>query len=443
MSLTLWAYTSRLTGLASSLLILPFGLHYLPAEQFSIWMIFIAVYGLIVVFDFGLSITFSRNINYVFANITKYNKGEVEFDDKLDYSLSMKKDYSKIFNAAVTVFSIVSVTSIVLLTLFYYLYFPILESKLGYKVSFEWALFSMSIFIQLICLIYNVVYFGLNKNIIYYKCLSLSNFIFMSTSVTLLFMGDELASISIGRLLSSLALLGSLFLLTKKTSHHNLYDKSLPLFEWGFIKKLLPNSLRLGGLSLSNYLTSKSAVFFVSAYFPLESAAKFSLTHNVFSIITSVSLIYMTAYNPKVNILYKSEDYSSLCLLQKKIRQASFLISIPVIIILIFFGDYFLRLIGSETYLLPVCFMALFALYSILDINKNISQYFIMASNEVPFLKSSIISSLTIVSLSFSLYELGFLSLYVSIIIPLIVQMSFNFWFWNLQEIKIMNKVEA
>ncbi|KZN68468.1 oligosaccharide flippase family protein [Pseudoalteromonas luteoviolacea] len=436
MNLTLWAYASRFTGLASSMLILPFGLHYLPTEQFSIWMIFIAVYGLIIVFDFGLSLTFSRKVNYVYSSLEDKEKRA-----PAGGFLSLKEEYSRIFNSSVTVFSIISLLSAVVLALFYFFYFPIIEGKLGYRVALEWSLFSSAIFIQIICLIFNVVYFGLSKNIFYYKCLSISNLIFMVLSIVLLILEWELMAISIGRFVSSVLLLLGLFALLNKTEHRKLYDKKSKLLDWDYIKSVLPSSLSLGGVSLSNYLSSKSAVFFVSAYFPLEQAAKFSLTHNIFSIITSVSLIYMTAHNPKININYKSGNFDSFISLQNKIRLVSLVFPVPIIVCLLLFGNPILNWIGSETLLLTLGLLMLFSVFSILDINRNVSQYFIMASDEVPFLKSSVISAAAIVLLSLFAYEMGFTYIVLSILIPLLVQLSFNFWYWSVEEVKLRNKV--
>ncbi|MEJ6475574.1 hypothetical protein [Pseudoalteromonas piscicida] len=437
MKLTLWAYAARFTGLASSMLILPFGLHYLPAEQFSIWMIFIAVYGLIIVFDFGLSLTFSRKVNYVYSSVENSEASSQKVDE------TSKEEYSRVYNASVTVFSIISIIAVLVLTVFYFFYFPSIENKLGYSICLEWFLFVLAIAVQLICLIYNVVYFGLNKNLIYYKCLSLSNFIFMLSAVSFFYFDFKLLSISLGRFISSAVLIIMLVMLVEKTCHKKLYVKNKKFFEWGYIRSLLPASMSLGGVSLSNYLSNKSAVFFVSSYFPLDEAARFSLTHNIFSIITSVSLIFMTAHNPKVNMYYKSGKFVELISMQNKIRLVSLFFSIPAILVLVVFGDVILNVLGSETKLLPFSLVALFYLYSVLDINRNVSQYFIMSSDNVPFLKSSIISATFIVLLNFIFYDLGFKYIVLSIAIPLVVQLSFNFWFWTYQEVKLRRKVSC
>ena len=56
-----WGYFSRISNIASSLVIMPFALTSMSSEYFSIWMIFIVFFGLIQTFDFGCVSTFDHD----------------------------------------------------------------------------------------------------------------------------------------------------------------------------------------------------------------------------------------------------------------------------------------------------------------------------------------------------------------------------------------------
>lgn len=156
MSTLFWGYFSRISSIASSLIIMPFALAEFSAEAFSIWMIFVTFYGLIVVFDFGLTTTISRQYNYILAGAQSIEKQGLS-------QLSSKKIneglFTDLYLGSKRIFSAIAVTGGFLLLAVYFFYLlPVTKEYQG-DVSLEWLLYAIAIIINLFCLAYNAIFF--------------------------------------------------------------------------------------------------------------------------------------------------------------------------------------------------------------------------------------------------------------------------------------------
>ena len=70
----IWSYIGTFFSLSSSFLLLPFVLIKLSGSELGLWYIFLAINGLVSLFDFGFDPTFARNIAYAWGGATKITK---------------------------------------------------------------------------------------------------------------------------------------------------------------------------------------------------------------------------------------------------------------------------------------------------------------------------------------------------------------------------------
>lgn len=63
----IWNYIGTLFSLSSSFILLPFVLIFLSPSELGLWYVFLAVNGLVSMFDFGFDPTFARNIAYAWS----------------------------------------------------------------------------------------------------------------------------------------------------------------------------------------------------------------------------------------------------------------------------------------------------------------------------------------------------------------------------------------
>ena len=119
MSTLFWGYFSRISSIASSLIIMPFALAQFSAETFSIWMVFVIFFSLIVVFDFGLTSTISRQYNYLLAGANSIERSGVSLSVTQDVN---KELFSQLDHSSVIIFTSIAILVGILLLLVYWFY---------------------------------------------------------------------------------------------------------------------------------------------------------------------------------------------------------------------------------------------------------------------------------------------------------------------------------
>ena len=60
---------------------------------------------------------------------------------------------------------------------------------------------------------------------------------------------------------------------------------------------------------------------------------------------------------------------------------------------------------------------------------------FIMSSNQVPFLKASLITGLMCVVITLTLFELSYTFIVIPVLVQLTAQCIFNNWYWTKKEL--------
>ena len=63
----IWSYIAKFLGIASGLLVLPFILNRLTAEEMGLNYLMLTIGSMVSLLDFGFSPQFGRNITYVFS----------------------------------------------------------------------------------------------------------------------------------------------------------------------------------------------------------------------------------------------------------------------------------------------------------------------------------------------------------------------------------------
>jgi len=433
MSTLFWGYFSRISSIASSLIIMPFALAEFSAEVFSIWMIFVTFYGLIVVFDFGLTTTISRQYNYILAGAKSIEKQGLsqESSGEVDERL-----FTHLYLGSKKIFSAIALSGVFLLLAVYFFYLLPVTSEYQYDVSVEWLLYAIAIIINLFCLTYNAIFFGTHHVTSIYRVCSVSNLIFFAVAIALILLGYGLLAIAIARFISAVVYFVHAKLEVNKYDMLAHYQPKYSLGSNKVLKNLIPNAAKLGGVTLGNFLVSKISVLIVAAYLPLAVSGSYSLTLNIFSVIMSVSLLFMTVKTPQLNALRQEKKYTQLFSLQKKIRLLCIVTGGGAFLSFMVLGKPFLTLIGSGTQLPGYTVMFAFSVLCLLEVNRLVSMNFIMTANQIPFLKPVLLTGGSCLIITVSLFEFGYSALIVPVLVQLFAQSSFNNWYWTKLEIK-------
>lgn len=437
-----WGYFSRISNIASSLVIMPFALTSMSVEYFSIWMIFIVFFGLIQVFDFGCVSTFSRQLNYVMAGATK-----ISTDSPCTLSTNEKNLNKELFtgllNASRLSFYTLTAISFILLTLSYFYFILPLEKQLEAPLYLEWLLYSSAIVIGVFCLYYNSLFLGLNITASLYRVYSFINITFFFIAIILLILGEGLLGIAIARFISAVVQLIFCKIELKKSNLRKYQQTMHKVSTRDVLIKVLPNAYRLGLVNLGEFLTVRGSVFLVAIYLPLELSGKYALALNIITVISSIAYLYMTIKTPNLNMYRQTAPAAMLIKQQNKIYlfclMAYFIMSSAFILL----GPTIIALINSNTLLPSIFILLLLLINGLLECIRNISMNFIASKNTIPFVYPILSTGIIILSSTYIAFELGYVFMITPIIITLLAQCTFNNWFWPFQELKERQRLSA
>lgn len=430
-----WAYFSRASSVASSLIIMPFALTKFSQESFAIWMLFITFYSLIVVFDFGFTVTISRQMNYAISGARSIKKEGLDENkcNKIDAQL-----FTKLYLSSKYLFKALTLITFILLTISYFFYLEPIAKTSNIDIKLEWTMYSLSILIGIYCLTFNALFFGTHNVKSIYKVNSITNIIFFLIAIPLIYLDFDLLSIALARVISACVyLLQSRYEVgTQKMLAHYVELADYKKQVISTLRTIAPNASKLGGTVLGNFMVTKASVLLVAYYLPLADSGSYALALNVISVIISISMLYMTIITPEINSFRQKSDTKKVIKLQKNIRLVCLGLYFIFALAFVLLGDFLLQSIESITKLPPSNVLLAFFLLGFLDVNRQISMNFIMSKNTVPFVRVTVISGIICTLLTIAAFELGLLILMTPLIIQLIVQSSYNNWYWTYIEMK-------
>ena len=109
-------------------------------------------------------------------------------------------------------------------------------------------------------------------------------------------------------------------------------------------------------------------------------------------------------------------------------------------VIIVLWGDWMLGVLKSGTMLLPTGLLILVWVQHYLEYNHANAAQYLLARNEVPFFKASLLSALGVIVLLLVLVVWLDWGLLGMILAPTIVQALYQYWKWPLEVVKEFRK---
>jgi hypothetical protein len=228
------------------------------------------------------------------------------------------------------------------------------------------------------------------------------------------------------------------FFTAELTNKIKLYDISkkekLDLFEivWH-------NAKKLGLVFVGAFAINKLSIFLAGLYLPLSDIGSYGLMIQLFGLLSMVSGMFFTVFEPRFSSLRTKGDNSAL------IREFAFSMNIYYLtfiigaIGLLYLGPYFLSLISSNVVLPSFFVMLFFAVVLFLEGNHSNFATLIVTNNNVPFVTSALVAGFFIglgdfISLKYT--EYGVLGL---VAVQGLVQIAYANWKWPYFVLKEFN----
>jgi len=437
-----WNYAATFLQIASSVLLWPLILRFLPQETIGIWAIFTSVTAIVSLFDFGFSSSFTRNVTYVFSGVKNLKATGLETgenDAEIDYGLLkglinvMRYLYSRMAFIMFVIFATAGT---------YYIY-VVLKLYSGNKneIMIAWFILCLVNSYSLYTLYYDALLLGMGLIKRSKQIVLIGQIVFLSVSITLIFAGFGLVAITSAQAFS--------VILRRILTHRSVYKKDIK----EYLKKVIarekkeifnavyPNAIKVGLTGVGSILVLRSQPIIGSLYLPLETIASYGITIQLISILTGVAQVYFLTYQPKIVQYRVQKNINAI----KDVYVKSCLILVFIYIsgglVILFFGSWGMNLIGSKTPLLPNMYIAIALLTAFLEANHGIAGNFLLTKNQVPFFKAALVSGLTTIVLLFVFLKFLNIGVWSLILAGGIAQAIYQNWKWPLEVIKEFNIV--
>lgn len=436
-----WTLLATFFKIGAGVLLFPFILRMLPAETVGVWTIFTTITQLTYLFDFGFNTSFARNVSYVFSGVKTLKKEGYEMVDdveRVDYSLlagtirAMRYFYSRMAIVLFMLFSVVGTIYVHSLMADY--------SGNVREVYVAWIVVVVINCYNLYTLYYESLLNGRGLVKRVHQIIFAGNVVYILFAIVLIMMGGGLVAVVSSQAIS--------VLLVRYLSKRAFFTKdvvdNLRVAEGNDYRKILsaitPNAVKVGLTSLGGFVINKSSVFIGSLFVSLELMASYGITLQLLVVIGMMGGIVSRVYMPKV-FQWRVEGRIDLV---KKMFYASSVVMLVVFVlsgvIIVLWGNWMLAVLKSSTMLLPTGLLILVFIQYYLEYNHANAAQYLLARNEVPFFKASLVSALGVIVmlLVFVVWlDLGLLGM---ILAPTIVQALYQNWKWPLEVVKEFRK---
>lgn len=390
-----WGYASQFLQYGAALLILPVLLRKLSSAEMGIWYVLLTISTFAVMLDMGFTPTLARNVSYVLGGAKSlFREGhDVGGDDRdVDYGL-----LKKVIQASRKIFLCLSVLALVLMsTLGTYFILHVAHGQIPLReVIISWALFVAATVLNLYFKYYTPLLQGRGLFAEYYRATAISNLGFVLTTAVLLYAGWGVIGVSAGFFVSALLgrWLSGWYLFDAKFSAElrGASENATPARE--IIATLWENAWRLGLVVISAFFTLKANTLVASAYLGLAETARYALTIQVFSTLSSVSIVAVTIQQQKMARHRVAGDHKALKTLVEIGLASAMLFYLVGAIPVVLFGNRLIALVGGHTQMMSQTLLCCVAVMLFLELNHSVSSSIITTRNVVPFTKPSLLSA--------------------------------------------------
>jgi O-antigen/teichoic acid export membrane protein len=430
-----WNYLATFLRIASSALLFPFILRMMPSETVGMWTIFTTITAFGGLLDMGFNSSFARNVTYVFSGVRSLKvKGYESITDEnktIDYGLlkgvisAMRWFY----------FRIALVLFIFLATVGTYYVHTLLN---GYhsshrEVYMAWIILCLISTYNLFTLYYDALLQGKGLVKRSKQITIIGQGVYLVIAACLILFGFGLIAIVSAQASSVLIIrwLSYRAFFTKETRQNLNAATSRSVKD--VLKVIAPNALKIGFTSIGGFLVQKSSTIIGSLFLTLSEIASYNITITLIGVIAGLAGIYTGTYQPKIAQLRVENNNDKIKELYLRGQVVLLLTYFAGGVVLTFFGEWALQLIGSKTQLMPPLIIAVATLISFLESNHGIAGNILLSKNEVPFFKAALLSGAGSVLLLFLFFNLTKMQLWAMVLAPGTAQFVYQNWKWPLE----------
>lgn len=425
-----WGYAAQMLNIGAGVLLLPFVLRYLAADEVGLWYVFLALASLAQLLEFGFQPTIVRQSSYVHAGarglqahgLPTGTGGEVDLQLLADLVAASRRIYRYVaLGAAVVLWGIGSAYLVTLAPA---------DRALG-PLIVAWLVFSAGAVLNFYFGYFNGLLQGRGQVTAANQVIVVGRGALVVFAIPLLIAGYALyglavaflASAVVGRVFAARAFYATARRDSEYLRSHAGDSSRLARTLWG-------SAWRLGLTQVGAFLVLRANIFVASTFLGLSAAAAYGLSLQLFSVLSSLAMVLASLLLPRMNALRVVGDRDGLrrayC---TGLLFAWIAFSVGGTLVLAA-GPPILARIGSNTALVSGPWLALLFVIFLLELNHSVSATYITTGNRVPFVAAALVSGLGIVALSIALVHLTSLQVGALVLAQGLVQLAYNNWKW-------------
>ena len=306
----------------------------------------------------------------------------------------------------------------------------------------SWAFYMISIVLNISFSYWNSVLKGIGAIKTYNQILVVTKGTQLILSILFLMIGLGLIGVSVAYFISVVVnrILQSVAYYKYSSETQKTKGKLKINYDKEILKALIPNTLRTGSISISNYLIINFPIILSSYFLSLKVSGQFGFFNQIITLIIMLSNSYYNTYLAKLNYLRVKNKYDELLTLFRKALITSYLFNFIAFSLFLLLGNWILSIIGADYRLLNLILMLIVIVYRFLYNNQMLFTNFLATKNLIPHHKSFLTSAIVTVVVQLVLLQF-FDNKLIYLLLPLlIVQLVYNNWYWVWYVIKDIKK---
>lgn len=424
-----WGYLAQGLNVGSGLLLLPFVVRYLPAEEVGLWFVFITLGALAQLLEFGFQPTIARNTAYVYAGARTLFMVGIPTELK-NCGLPHIPMLAELIAACRLIYAAVAL--LVAFALFggggLYISTLLADGAAHDAVLIAWAMYATGLIVNFYFGYANSLLQGRGDITLVNKALIASRCLLLLLGLFMLALGQGLPGLGAAMLAS--CILGR-WLLMRYLRQETAMAEAMRLRSTqgrATAQTMWHNASRLGVVQVSAFLIQRANVLVASSFLGLVSAASYGLTVTLLITLSNLSMAVLQIRLPAITRARTLGDNAMARALFGEVLLMSWILFMGGLALLLVAGNPLLFLLSGQAPLLHTLPLLVFGLILALEMNHSIAATYLTTRNAVPFLWPSLLSGAA--TLLLSLWLVSEWEVWGLIAAQGVVQLSYNNWRW-------------
>lgn len=412
----------------TGLIMLPLTATMLAPAELTFWSVFLSIQAMSYLIEFGFTPSFARNFTYVLGGA---NRLVAEGVPPEKTGIVNRELLSDLLSASRTIYMLLSLVVFAVLAVGGSIYVNALANTTqGVPYVWEsWALFAGAIVFHTYMNWQAGVVMGADRMREYYQIVTVARLVQVVLSVIGLLIMPNLLTLTIAYVVSAVVMRVHYQLVARQVTQLVDGMKSAPGATQRILSFIAPNAVKIGWVTIGNYLTARFGFLVVSLSLGAAMAAEYAIAQQAYFALVAISLVAGHLNNARMT----SARLHGETAVMREIYAFTVIFAGAVFLsgalVLTFAGEWLLQLIGSQTLLPPLLILGAMTVIFLLDMNANIAMGFIATSNSIPYMRAVIVTGV-MVAIGTIVVAVTKGGLMEFILVQGALQLAYNFWRW-------------